>query len=215
MLVTKIPINDSVPDTWRGHDYRAIRDRMERNLKDLTKVYRYATHESGHLIYFMKTKLVSSPEDAIYAGPTIYLKNEKIEHYNAAVNSPHTLLSDPALEITQDLLDKLALAAFAGGAIERAFLGEDEDTANAMDGDENRLHSFCYKGMTDFEIPFDGYGLWSSARRLVEDDVLKNRADIASKVENARRIVLGRCFGLDATLFTAHYLNTFSNNAPH
>jgi hypothetical protein len=132
-MTDQIPITDLVSKGLQTDDYRAIRDKMERNLACPDKVNRYATHESGHLIYLIKTGLISRPKDAVLAPPTIYLddKDGSVRQFSAAVSSQRLRLTDKTLVYTGELLEKASLAAAAASEFEKALLGEDEDTAKA------------------------------------------------------------------------------------
>ncbi len=56
--MTQIPITDLVQEELRKRkDYDTVRGKMEENLARPDKVKRYATHESGHLLYLIKTGL--------------------------------------------------------------------------------------------------------------------------------------------------------------
>lgn len=198
-MLKQIPINEKpLKDEHRESDkYHEIRGTMEQNLARTDKIRRYATHESGHLIFLAETVLIAAPEDYIFEGPTIYSDGDEIGYFVAAVTSKRARLSDETLVYTEELLDKLSLVAAAGTVFEKEIEGEDEETAKASNGDENVLHKHCYKAMTDFHILFEGYTLWPRAKQRVTEYVRKNRPDLEFKIDTARSVICSRCFGLN------------------
>jgi hypothetical protein len=198
-MPNQIPIDDSaLSNEQRETDqYHEIRQKMEQNLTRRDKLRRYSTHESGHLIYLMRTELAVVPEDVVFAGPTIYCEGDQMGYFMAAVTSKRARLSDKTLIYTGELLDKLSLVAAAGTIFEKEFEGEDEETTRASDGDENHLHKHCYKAMTNYQIPFEGYTLWSCAKKQTENQLKENRVKFEAKIEAVRPLVLAKCFGLN------------------
>lgn len=206
----EISINDLVPPDMRVRDdYRTVRDVMKRNLADQNKVSRYATHESGHLIYLVKTGLVSSAEDAVFAGPTIYWEGGVVKHFMAAVTSKHVRLSDKNLDYTKELLDKISLAATAAGVFEEMLLGADDNTAKATEGDKHTFYEHCYKAREDGI--FNGRLLWDSAYLETTEWVQKHRADVEALVGIAKQVIFKKCFGLKVELSS----KDFAVNHPH
>jgi hypothetical protein len=199
--MNRIPINDLVHEELRkGKDYDTARGKMEENLARPEKVNRYATHETGHLLYLMKTDLISSPTDAIFAGPTIYIDDEGgVRQFSAAVSSQRLRLTDKTLVYTDELLEKASLAAAAASEFEKALLGEDEDTAKAEAGDKGTLFEHCYKAMRQ-DGRFQGHTLWPYAQRETSAWLQENRAGVEGLVGIAKQIVFNRCFGLKVEL---------------
>jgi hypothetical protein len=199
-----IPISDLVPEELRkGKEYDAVRGKMEENLARPDKVNRYATHESGHLLYLIKTGLISKPNDAIFAGPTIYLEDGCVWQFSAAVSSKRLRLTDSALVYTEEILNKAALAAAAASEFEKALLGEDEDTTKAETGDKTTLFKHCHKARSKNGIEFQGFTLWPSAQRETAKWFRENRAEVEGLIGIAKQIVVNRCFGLKAELSKA------------
>lgn len=194
-----IPIDDSLVSSKQreSEKYREARQSMEQKLALPDKVRRYSTHESAHLIYLIETGLIAAPEDAVFAGPTIYYEGDQIGYFMAAVTSRRVRLSDDTLVYTEELLDELSLVAAAGTVFEKEFEGEDEDTAKASNGDEHHLHKHCYKAMAKFQIPFEGYKLWPCAKKRIADQLKENRVKLEAKIEAARPLILKKCFGLN------------------
>lgn len=214
--LSEIPITDLVPLEERERaEYRTILREMKQNLRNPDKVFRYATHEAGHFIYLKKTKLVSSVNDYVYRGPMIYFEDGTIKYFYAGVDSQRVRLSDDNLEYTGKLLAKLAFVAAAGTVFETLLLGGDEDAAKASGGDEIRLHDFCYKAMVESGIEYRKFTLWPSAYKRVTKYVQKNRPKLDPKVREARKTILEKCFGLDATLFRTPLIDFFLDDTTH
>jgi hypothetical protein len=200
-----IPISDLVPEESRkGKDYDAVRSKMEENLARPDKVNRYATHESGHLLYLIKTGFILNPSDAIFATPTIYFEDGCVRQFSAAVSSERLRLTDKSLVYTEELLEKASLAAAAASEFEKALLGEDEDTATAEAGDKATLFMHCYKAMRQTGS-FQGHTLWPSAQRETAKWLRENRTEVEGLIGIARQIVFSRCFGLKVELSKADF----------
>jgi hypothetical protein len=116
----------------------------------------------------------------------------------AAVDSKQALLSDKTLEYTEELLNRLALVAVAAGVIELALLGADEDTEEAIKGDEYKLYRHCEKAQKQDFITFEGYTIWPIAKATVEQYVQNNRDEVKALVEVFKPIIFKECFGLDS-----------------
>jgi hypothetical protein len=196
-----IPIDDLVPQELRkGEEYDAVRSKMEKNFARPDKVNRYATHESGHLLYLIKTGLISNTKDAVFATPTIYLEDGRVRQFSAAVASNRLRLTDKTLVYTEELLEKASLAAAAASEFEKALLGEDEDTTKAQTGDKTTLLEHCHKAKSRNGIEFRGFTLWPSAQRETAKWLRENRAEVEGLIGIAKQIVLNRCFGLKVEL---------------
>jgi hypothetical protein len=193
-----IPIDDKdvSAEARKTDKYREIRERMERNLALPEKRHRYGTHEAGHLIQLIENGLIDSPDDAVFAGPTIYSDGDEIGYFMAAVTSERIRLSDNSLVYTEDLLNRISLVAAAGTVFETELHGTDEETANAARGDEHHLHKHCYKAFTRFGISFTGYTLWPSAKRQIAERFRQDRDGLELKIEAARPVILAKCFKL-------------------
>jgi hypothetical protein len=204
-MADQIPIRDLVPKELRkGENYDAVRGKMERNLACPDKVKRYATHESGHLLYLIKTGLISSPKDAIFEPPTIYLDDDgNVLQFSAAVSSNRIRLTDNTLVYTEEILYKASLASAAASEFEKALLGEDEDTAKAEAGDKGTLFLHCYKAMRQdgkLQGRFEGHTLWPSAQHLTAGWLQEDRTEVKGLTGIAKQIVLNQCFGLKMEL---------------
>lgn len=208
----EIPIRDLVPDEMRsGNEYDVIRGNMERNLARPDKVERYATHESGHLIYLIKTGLISQPKDAVFAGPTIYLEDGEVRQFSAAVTSNRIRLTDETLEYTEAILEKAALASAAASEFEKELLGADEDTEKAETGDKGTLFKHCHKAKRRNGIEFQAYTLWPFAQCQTRAWLQENRSECAKLVSISNQVVFSRCFGSRVDLLKAD----FSIHLPH
>jgi hypothetical protein len=194
-VADQIPIKDLVPEESRIGDYTVIRDKMERNLALPDKVHRYATHEAGHLIYLIRTKLLVSPPDAIYEGPTIYCEYGEIKGYIAAVTSKTISATHRSFDYGNDgLFEKLALVAAAAGVFEETLLGADEDTETAIQGDKAELYKHCKKARLEDGIEFEGLLLWGFAQRETTKWIQAERTDVDCLMEIARQVILKNCF---------------------
>jgi hypothetical protein len=203
--MNKITIDDRVPkESRKGEDYDAVLSKMEQNLTRPDKVNRYATHETGHLLFLVKTGLISNPSDAIFAPPTIYLEDGCVRQFSAAVSSERLRLTDKALVYTEEFLEKASLAAAAASEFEKALLGEGEDTATAEAGDKATLFTHCYKAIRQTGS-FQGHTLWSSAQRETARWLRENRTEVEGLIGIAKQIVFNRCFGLKAELSKADF----------
>jgi hypothetical protein len=201
---SKITINDLVPEELRkGIEYNSVRDKMEQNLARPDKVNRYATHETGHLLYLIKTGFILNLNDAIFAGPTIYLEDGCVGQFSAAVSSKRLRLTDNTLVYTEEILNKAALAAAAASEFEKALLGEGEDTTKAETGDKTTLFKHCHKARSKNGIEFQGFTLWPTAQRETSAWPRENRAEVEGLVGIAKQVVFNRCFGLKAALSKA------------
>jgi hypothetical protein len=207
--MNKIPISNLVPDESRkGIDYDAVLSKMEENLARLDKVNRYATHESGHLLYLIKTGLISTPPDAVFAGPTIFLEDGCLRNFMAAVSSQRLRLTDKNLVYTEELLESASLAAAAASEFEKELLGEDEDTAKAEAGDKGTLFTHCYAAMRQYgalQGSFKGHTLWPSAQRETAKWLRENRTEVEGLIGIAKQIVFNRCFGLKVEFLKADF----------
>jgi len=194
--VEQIPITDLVlPESQVLDDYPKIRAKMGRNLSCSEKVNRYAVHESGHLIYLLRTGLISSVPDARYEGPTIYCEGDTIQYFMAAVTSNKVRLSDKTFVYTKDILDKLAYVAVAGTLVERALLGIDEETENASDGDKGTLFKHCYAALERDQIDFEGFTLWTDKYEEVKNES-KGLSEADPLAQQLKKLVFMRCFGV-------------------
>jgi hypothetical protein len=199
-----VPINDLVPREVRAErydEYCWVRRAMERNLSSPIKIHRYATHESGHLLYMERTGLISSPEDAIFERPTIYFDPvDGFKFFMAAVGCSHGTYS-------LECLNKLAQAGVAAGVIEITLLRAGEDTHTAIREDELKFQWRCYDAFWDNGISVEYYRLWEAARERVKQDVAES-SDLESRIDRLRPLVLQRCFGLSSS----HDFNTLSHD---
>lgn len=205
-MTQRIPIRNLVPDEARPNNetYDTILRKMERNLARPDKVNRYATHESGHLLYLIKTGLISQPDDAVFAPPTIYIDDDgDVAQFSAAVSSKHLRLADKTLVYTEELLEKASLTAAAASEFEKALLGIDEDTNAAATGDKGMLLKHCHKARRNDGIEFQGLTLWSSAQGATAAWLNENRAEVEALVGIAKQVVFNRCFQLKSELSKA------------
>ena len=201
-MTKRIPITDHVPKEMQDDGYRAIRDKMELNLARTDKLDRYATHESGHLIYLIKTGLLTCPQDAIFEGPTLYLKDGEVREFSAAVSSKRIRLTDDSLVYTQAILEKVSLASAAASEFEKELLGADEVTETAANGDKGTLFDHCKKARHD-DVEFEGITLWSSAQSETRKWVHENRTEVDQLVSVSKQVIFIRCFGINLELSAA------------
>lgn len=206
--MNKIPIRNLVPEESRRNNSvcDSVLRKMEQNLARPDKVTRYATHETGHLLYLIKTGLISNPNDAVFAPPTIYLDDDNdVRQFSAAVSSQRLRLTDKTLVYTEELLEKASLAAAAASEFEKALLGADEDTAKAEAGDEATFLSHCHVARGRNDIEFKGRTLWPSAQRKTALWLEENREEVDGLIGIAKQIVFNRCFGLKVELSRADF----------
>jgi hypothetical protein len=191
----QIPITDLVPPKFQMlKKYSEVRAKMEQNLADSERVARYTIHETGHLLYQLRTG-VSTWSEVIFTGPTIYYDNEQIGHLYAGVRSSRISLLDKTLLYTDSLLEQLAIVGVAGNVFELNSYDEDEDSASAFDGDYHTFLNHCHEARRRNEIPFTGYSMWPTARTNV---LLEVQAKVFPEVEIqlAKQAVRLKCFGL-------------------
>jgi hypothetical protein len=197
-MTEQISINDLVPPEHLvgqvADDYSRIRSTLEENLRNPNKIDRYAAHESGHFLYLERTKLISSPADAVFAGPTIYYQDGAIRYFVAAVTSNKVSLLDTTLVYTKSLLEKLAYVAVAGTVVERALYNTDEETEMAADGDKYMLFKHCYRAMERDQITFEGHTLWKDKYNTVTQENV-GLSDNDPTMQLLKKLILVRCFG--------------------
>src|SRR5712691_7132218 len=176
-MTKQIPISNNVPKKVQiGEEYSRKLAAMERNLACPKKIDRYATHESGHLLFLLRRDFLGSPwdEEAVYQGPTIFRKDGSIGYFMAAVSSSRISLFDESLVYTRPLLEKLADVGVAGNVLELEKSVADEETEMARNGDRETFLKHCYKARTRNGITFEGFSMWTDAHGAVKTEIQKH-----------------------------------------
>jgi hypothetical protein len=195
-MAQQIPIRDLVSEEFRTGDYPTIRATMEKNLTRPEKIDRYATHESGHLLFFLRRGLMS-PSEAIYGRPTILrLQDGSIGYFVAGVTSSRISLLDKTLVYDMPLLEKLADIGVAGNVLELNKYDVDEETEIGVKGDFKTFFDHCYEARARNAVKFEAYSMWTNAFGRVQTELRENPLP-DSLIDSTKQVIRKRCFGVE------------------